>query len=88
MAGVDECLNRARGAGYRVLEHFVLPESAWWDDYYGPMEARLGMLRARYQGDPTATAALADHQQEIDCYRRWSRHYGYLFVIAARDGGG
>ena len=31
-----------------------------------------------------ALAALEEHQREIDYYRRWSDHYGYLFVVARK----
>lgn len=84
MGSVPRALDRVSAAGYRVLDHFVLPEAAWWDDYYLPMEKRLGALRRRYRDDDPAFAVLERCQQEIDYYRRWSAHYGYLFIIAAR----
>ncbi len=41
-----------RACDYEVLGHFTLPESAWWEPYYQPLEERLrlragGMLRSR-----------------------------------------
>jgi len=84
----DDCLSDVRESGFEVVDSFVLPEAAWWDDYYGPMERRLDTLRDRYRADPPALAAIDEHQREIDYYRRWSDHYGYLFVVARRPGAG
>jgi len=68
-------------AGYRLIEHFVLPENGWWDHYYLPLEARLEVLRAKYVDAPEATAVLDDCQLEIDLYRRHYEDYGYVFYI-------
>ncbi len=87
MGGVEDCLESVRGSGFEVVEHFVLPEAAWWSDYYEPMERRLVVLREHYRSDPLALAAIENHQQEVDYYRRWSAHYGYLFVVARREQG-
>jgi SAM-dependent methyltransferase len=83
MGTITDCLRKVEASGYRVLAHFVLPESAWWDDYYEPMEERLVGLRADLADEPAALAVLDECQREIDYYRRWSSHYGYLFVAAA-----
>jgi len=77
-------LDKVVNAGYELLGHFVLPEAAWWDDYYKPMEARVAALRVELEDDPAGLAALEEHQREIDYYRRWSEHYGYLFVVARK----
>ncbi|MEM8768261.1 MAG: class I SAM-dependent methyltransferase [Pseudomonadota bacterium] len=86
MGSLAECLKVVEAAGCSVLEHFVLPESAWWDDYYTPLENRLTELRESFADDLAALAALAPHQLEVDYYRRWSAFYGYLFVIARPTG--
>ena len=85
MGDAGSVVDKVANAGYRVLGQFVLPESAWWDDYYKPMEARIASLRASYEGKPELLEELESHQREIDYYRRWSAHYGYLFVVA-REG--
>ncbi len=86
MGSRAECLATVEAAGFRVLEQFVLPERAWWDDYYTPLESRLADLRDRYADDEEALLALEPHQQEVDYYRRWSAFYGYLFVVAKPSG--
>ena len=86
MGDIQACLDKVTNAGYELLGHFVLPENAWWEDYYKPMEARIAALRVELEGDAPAREALEEHQREIDYYRRWSAHYGYLFVVARKPG--
>lgn len=78
--------DEVRALDYRLLGDFVLPEAAWWDHYYRPMEHRLEMLEGRYRDDPAALAVLRDVRTEIQNYADHSGAYGYLFlVMAARD---
>ena len=77
-----EIFNRC---GYNMLGDFVLPESAWWNDYYNPMKARLDSLSQKYRDDPTAKPALDYSYLEIDLYRRFPDYYGYVFLIAERQ---
>lgn len=88
MGDVDACLGCLSEQGFEPVEHFLLPETAWWDDYYGPMERRLAALRDRYRSDRLAMTAVDDNQREVDYYRRWSAHYGYLFVVGRRSAAG
>jgi SAM-dependent methyltransferase len=67
--------------GYHLIEAFPLPESAWWDDYYHPLEQRLQFLKTQYSHHPEALAAIAEAQAEIDLYRQFSADYGYVFYI-------
>jgi SAM-dependent methyltransferase len=86
MTTVDDNLTIVEKCGYRNLERFVLPESAWWDDYYTPMEQRLVMLREKYKTNESALARIAASQEEMDMYREYSAYYGYVFYIMQRKG--
>ncbi|MFB3133964.1 MAG: methyltransferase domain-containing protein [Rhodothermales bacterium] len=81
MKHVEENVAILQEAGYTSLGHFPLPESAWWDHYYTPIEHRIAALRQRYQNDAEALAVLDEEQREIDLYRRYSSSYGYVFYI-------
>ncbi len=84
MGDTQACIDKVTNAGLQLVGHFVLPEAAWWDDYYKPMEARIAALRVELEDDAAGLAALEEHQREIDYFRRWSAHYGYLFVVARK----
>lgn len=69
---------------YEVIEHFVQPESAWWDPYYHPLEERLGVLRKRYAADAEKLALMESIQKEIDVYRRHSAFYSNVSYVMRR----
>jgi SAM-dependent methyltransferase len=79
---IPESQTAVREAGYELLASFTLPESAWWDPYYRPIEAKLPALEARYAGDPEALEVLAAERQEIALFRKYSDWYGYVFYVA------
>jgi SAM-dependent methyltransferase len=86
MASVTENVSRVVRAGYHLLGHFTLPESAWWQPYYQPIEARIAQLREKYQGNLEAQSILDGHAEEVEMYRKYSDWYGYEFyVIQAND---
>ena len=83
MRSVASLLDAIRERRYDVLDHFALPESAWWI-YYGPLEKRLEVLRGKIGADPERLAILDSCRAEIEIYRRYSQHYGYEFFQLRR----
>ncbi len=78
---LEENLRRVDAAGYQEVGHFTVPESAWWDSYYGPMERRVGQLRTKYEGDSEAQRILDTQLTETVMYRKYSDWYGYVFYV-------
>jgi len=71
---IDDC-------GYETVGHFQLPASAWWDDYYRPLQKNLTAFRKRYP-DASDARELADQcQREINIWRAYSEFYGYEFFV-------
>jgi ubiquinone/menaquinone biosynthesis C-methylase UbiE len=71
--------------GYETLGHFTLPRSAWWDDYYRPLEQNLQEFRERHSGEIDAQQLADQIQREIDIWHAYSDFYGYeFFVMRAR----
>lgn len=68
-------------AGYRTVGTFALPPSAWWDEYYEPMQARMEALRARLPDDQAAVDVVRSAEVEIDMFQRFSEHYSYVFFV-------
>ena len=69
-------------AGYRVIEHFTLPDEAWWTDYYTPLSAKLPAKLEAFQDDEDALGIARMTETEIDMRRRFGDAYGYEFFIA------
>ena len=84
-AMTDVAGNRAiiARAGFALLGDFTLPDAAWLDDYYGPLEARAQSLAPRYADDPVAQTVLRETAAEIDAYRKYSAYFGYQFFVMA-----
>jgi len=76
---IDDNLEIINKAGYKVINHFVLPKEGWWTHYYIPIEAKLPTLKQKYKDDKEATAFLSSQELEIEMYRKYSDYYGYVF---------
>lgn len=81
MTDVPGCREIIRRAGLKLLGDFLLPEAAWWDDYYGPLDARRRQLEAKYAGNAVAKAVLQEMADEVATYRSYSAYFGYQFFV-------
>ncbi len=70
--------------GFVLLGRFTLPDEAWWDDFYTPMEQRIMELRGKYDNDAEALAALDELAREPEMHRSYSDYYAYEFFVARR----
>jgi SAM-dependent methyltransferase len=84
MGRVADALAAIDRGGFELLGHFTLPDEAWWDDFYAPMERRVDELRGRWAGDREALAALDEIAREPELHRRHSACYAYEFFVARR----
>ncbi len=71
-------------SGFELIGHFTLPDEAWWDDFYTPMEQRIMELRRKYDEDAEAIAVLDQLAQEPEMHRNHSDYYAYEFFVARR----
>lgn len=78
---IEANLSIIHQTGYKPRGHFTLPESAWWDHYYLPIEEKLSILRKKYKGNAEAIHVLELEQEEIDMYKKFSDYYGYVFYV-------
>ena len=70
--------------GYEPVEHFPLPASAWWDDYYGPLQHAIAQFRRRHEGETDAQQLADSVQREIDMWKQFSDFYGFDFFVMRR----
>jgi ubiquinone/menaquinone biosynthesis C-methylase UbiE len=52
--------------GYVLVNHFQLPDDAWWTEYYEPLEKRINEVRTRYENDPKVLEVVKKYQNEIN----------------------
>ena len=83
--GSSALLEAVEACGYETVGHFPLPASAWWDDYYRPLQDNVTRFRKRHHDAPDAQELADQCQREIDIWRAYSAFYGYeFFVLRAR----
>jgi ubiquinone/menaquinone biosynthesis C-methylase UbiE len=78
LATIAEC-------GYDLVGQFTLPESSWWEPFYGPLGERLSGYEAPSDDEETQ-AFISTIRGEIDIYRRFSDWYGYVFFLLRIQG--
>ncbi|NIP25332.1 MAG: hypothetical protein GWN67_13335 [Phycisphaerae bacterium] len=67
--------------GFKLISNFRLPESAWFNSYYLPIEKELPRLNKKYEGNETALGVFEGFRNEIDFYSKYSKYYGYEFFV-------
>lgn len=84
MKSVIQNLNIADSCGYSIAGVFILPKSGW-DEYYLPLEKRAFYLMEKYKENADFRKMLENELEEIDIFRKYSEHYGYVFYILRAD---
>ena len=80
MTTVVRRLEQANGAGYRILSHFDIGQSAL-DAYYRPLEVRVLELEGRMAG----MRVMDDLRRELRAYHEGNGQFGYeMFVLELR----
>lgn len=82
---VEDKIRKIEKAGFSLIDHFTLPESAWMEDYYHPMQQQLPGLIKKYQGNELALSVFEDFEAEIEFYKKYSQHFGYEFFVMQKD---
>ena len=72
--------------GYKFVEYFSLPEEAWWEEYYSPLEIKVKELFKKYENDPDALKVLKKHQNEIDIVKASPKSFQSVFCIMQKLG--
>lgn len=86
MGRVADVVATIEGNGFSLIGRFTLPDEAWWDDFYAPMEIRIEELRGKYGNDDEALAVLDQLAREPGMHRRSSDYYAYAFFVARLKG--
>lgn len=84
MGWLEDDVAAIQDCGFELVGHFTMPDEAWWDDFYTPMETRIAELRSKYVQDVEASAILDQLAEEPELHRRYSGFYAYEFFVARR----
>ena len=65
--------------GFEVLGVHRLPATAWWDNYYGPLQNKISAME--FSSDPALRGAIRDTQEEMDFFKAHEKDYGYTYFV-------
>jgi ubiquinone/menaquinone biosynthesis C-methylase UbiE len=85
IATIEKNLKIIEKCKYKVIGYFPLPEDAWWDLYYTPLEKRLKNLRVKFKDNQKAMDMINEEQLEIDLFRKYNSWYGSVFYIMQKQ---
>jgi ubiquinone/menaquinone biosynthesis C-methylase UbiE len=71
--------------GYHLIGNFPLPDDAWWEFYYNPLQERLDKLQTKYKDNPKGMELIKEHQLEIDLYKKYKEWFGSVFYIIQKS---
>ena len=74
---IEEC-------GYAPFGYFVLPESAWLESFYAPLEAKRAAFLEKHGQNEKARLVVEEFDKEVAMYREFKKYYGYVFYIARK----
>lgn len=81
MQDMESNVRTVEEAVYDAVGHFTLPESAWWEDYYDPLQKRIPLLKKKNRDNAEMLEMLAEVENEISSFRKYSDFYGYVFYV-------
>jgi len=83
---VAEKIEIIKKEGFNLISNFTLPESAWLNSYYLPIEKEIPRLNKKYQGNEVALSIFEGFRNEVNFYKKYSKFYGYEFFIMQKIG--
>lgn len=73
-------------SGYRILGHFVLPDSCWLENYYYPLVESHANFLKEYGNLETARRIVETDLKELEFYKKYKEYYSYGFYVAQKVG--
>ena len=82
---IEENIEMIEKEGFNLISNFTLPESAWLNNYYLPVEKELPSLIKKHEGNEVALAVFEGFRNEVNFYRKYSKFYGYQFFVMQKN---
>lgn len=81
---VSKHLEMLQRQGYETIGHFILPKSAWQDEYYRVLRQRIGPFREKWKDNPDALQIATETEKEMKIHDEYGDFYSYAFYLARR----
>ncbi|MBN1412336.1 MAG: class I SAM-dependent methyltransferase [Spirochaetales bacterium] len=77
----EQKINRIPGLHYTLLDHFIIPERVWLDEYFSPLEKRIESLKIKYKKDAKIMNFLEGEAAEIEQFNKSPKSFASIFYI-------
>ncbi|MDJ0807370.1 MAG: methyltransferase domain-containing protein [Gammaproteobacteria bacterium] len=81
---IVENIESAKALGWSLVGNFHLPDKAWSQQYYLPLQKRIPDFRLENADDVDAQSVADMTEYEISLWERFHEYYGYEFFILRR----
>jgi ubiquinone/menaquinone biosynthesis C-methylase UbiE len=71
--------------GYELIDHFILSENIWWNEYFLPLDKKLRKMRAKHAYGGNTTAEMDNDQREIDKFKENVERNRSVYFIMRKD---
>jgi len=82
---VSNKIEKIPKCGYKLVDHFSLPEDAHWTEYYRPLEIRIKELHIKYQNNLETLEIIKKYQNEIDMVKRNPKDHSSAFFVMQKS---
>ena len=85
-SGIDTVknnVNKLEKSGYKILDHFSLPNKCW-DNYYEPIREKLTAFAEKWKNKKEVLDFVNEQLAEIEMYKKYNQYCGYEFYIAQK----
>jgi ubiquinone/menaquinone biosynthesis C-methylase UbiE len=66
--------------GFKLINHFLLPEEVWWTNYYSPLEKRIKEVHWKYKNSKDIEI-LKQYEREIEMVKKNPKEFDCGFYI-------
>jgi ubiquinone/menaquinone biosynthesis C-methylase UbiE len=70
--------------GFTLINWFLLPEDAWWREYYQPLEKKLKRISWKYKNQIGDSGIFFNLQKEINLVKQNPKKYNSMFYIMCK----
>jgi len=77
---VSNKLKKIPDFGYKLINHFVLPDDAWWVEYFEPLERLIKEWRKKAKSTETLSI-LESYQNEVNTFKKNPKEHVSAFYI-------
>ncbi len=77
----QDTIAQLQNMGYVLTETVLVPEKAWWTEFYKPLEEKMGILLDKYKYNLEALKLLKTLQNEIEVVKKEPNRFNTAFYI-------